>query len=515
VLVAHAGEPVFVGGYGFADFEAARANDGDTLFEVASLTKSFTAVALVRLAQQKKLALDDALGVHVSGVPQHARKITLRHLLAHTSGIPRTNAGGTGAELTRAMLDYLGDGPRSEPGSRFEYWNGGYALLAGVIERVSGPSYTKFVAAEIFAPAGMTASGFTGDPNLLPERVALGHSREGRDRRANEHPYGAYDFRYKGMGGLVTSVRELFAFDRALASGRLLDSEHAAQLFTPVRDDHALGWWIGRAADGGPRQSHGGSVRGFTSEFRRYPEKDACIAVLCNTDDVKPWEIADGLEGILLGRGRSAKAEPRVLSPAEEAACAGVFACGEGRLIVRAAPGVLWVGVEGAALLAEVGADEKLAWKADSAELTRRSVEIIDGIAHGNTELLRKAMAPRIPSSWPDTMRASIWPGVLANHGAFRGAFPLGARARGDRIQVLVAVEHEQRTNHALLAFGPAGLERLDWDGPSFLAVGHLERLRDGVFELCLGDAPRKLEFKLGAGPAREVRVGRLKLVRE
>lgn len=515
VLLARAGEPVFVGGYGFADFDAGIANDGDTLFEVASLTKSFTAVAVQRLAQQEKLDLDDALLVHVPGVPEHSRAITLRHLLAHTSGIPRVNARGTGEDLTRAMVDYLAEGPLRDPGARFEYWNGGYALLAGVIERVSGKGYTEFLEAELFAPASMTASGFTGDTDLARERIALGTSREGRHRRADEHPYGAYDFRYRGMGGLVTSVRELFAFDRALAAGLLLDSTHTEELFTPVRDGYGLGWYVGRALDGGPRQSHGGSVRGFTCEFRRYPKVDGCVVVLSNQDTLSPAEVADGLEGLLLDRARASKAEPSVLPAEEEAACAGTYACAAGRLVVRAAPGVLWVGVEGAALLAELGADEKLAWKADPAELTRRAVEIIDGIAHGNTEPLRQSMARRIPASWPDTMRASIWPDVLARHGAYRGAFPLGARARKERLEVLVAVEHEQGTNQALVAFGPAGLELLDWSGPTFLASARLERLRRGTFELSLGSDPRRIEFTLEKARATELRLGSLKLVRE
>jgi CubicO group peptidase (beta-lactamase class C family) len=515
VLVARAGEPVFVGGYGFADLDSDRANDGDTLFEVASLTKSFTAVAVVRLAQQKKLALDDALAVHVPGVPSHSRAITLRHLLAHTSGIPRANASGSGEELTHAMLAYLGDGPQRAPGARFEYWNGGYALLAGVLERASGKNYTELLESELFAPAGMSASGFTGDGDLGREHLAVGRAREGSDRRADEHPYGAYDFRYKGMGGLVTSARELFAFDRALAAGLLLDSEHLKELSTPVRDDYALGWWIGRAADGSPRWSHGGSVRGFVCEFRRYPELDGCIAVLCNSDDVKPWVLADELEQLLLGRGKAGKSEPGVLPPEEEAGCAGTYACSEGRIVVRAAPGVLWAGVEGVALLARLGADEKLDWKADAAELTNRAVKIIDGIAHGDTELLRKHMARRIPNSWPDTMRSSIWPSVLARHGAFRGVFPLGARARASRIEVLVAVEHEQRTNHALVAFGPAGLELLDWNGPAFLADGRLVRQRRGTFELTLGGDPRRFEFTLEKGRASELRLGSLKLARE
>jgi hypothetical protein len=188
-----------------------------------------------------------------------------------------------------------------------------------------------------------------------------------------------------------------------------------------VRADYALGWYVGRAADGSPRHSHGGSVRGFTCEFRRYPEHDACVAVLTNTDDARPWEVADGLEKLLLGRGAPSTSASALLSAEEELACAGVYGAPEGRLVVRAAPGVLEVGVEGAALLARLGADEKLEWKADREEFTRRAVAIVDGIGRGDTSTLRDAMAKRIPAGWPDTMRRSIWPAELSAHGAYRG----------------------------------------------------------------------------------------------
>ncbi len=118
VLVARGGRPLLAAGYGFADFEADRSNDADTLFEIASITKSFTATAVVRLAQEKKLGLDDSIAVHLPGVPEHSRKITLRQLLSHTSGIPSRNADGKGEDLSLAVVEYLGAGPQSKPGSK-------------------------------------------------------------------------------------------------------------------------------------------------------------------------------------------------------------------------------------------------------------------------------------------------------------------------------------------------------------------------------------------------------------
>ena len=516
VLVAKGGEALLAGGYGFADFQSNRPNDAHTLFEIASITKSFTATAVVRLAQQKKLGLDDSIAVLLPGVPQHSRAITLRQLLSHTSGIPRNNAGGTGDDLALAVSQYLGSGPQSKPGSKWEYWNGGYALLAGVIERASKRPYTQYLEEELFAPAGMRETGFTGDTDLDATHAAIGRASEGHDRSALEHPYRDYGYQYRGMGGIVTNVLDLLAWDRALAGHVLLDAAHEHELFTPVMNDYALGWRIERAADGGVRQAHGGSVRGFVSEFRRYPATDACIAVLCNSDDANPGEIADDLECLLAGRPLvSPPKRSEALTRAAADACAGTYASEAGRLIVRAAPGVLMAGLEGELLLAKAGASEKLDWKADPELLSRRAAEIVEGIAHGNTEPLRTNMAKRIPASWPDTMRRWIWPAQLERHGAFVGVHPIGARVHAQRVEVLLALEHEKGSARALVAFGPAGLELLDFQGPQFLASARLEPLRKDAYRLLLGAEPVKLEFELDDGSATSVRFAGLKLVRQ
>jgi CubicO group peptidase (beta-lactamase class C family) len=518
-LVAEEGRVLLARGYGFADFERARVNASDTLFEVASLTKSFTAAAVVRLAQLGRLDLEDSIAVHLPGVPAHSRGITLRQLLSHTSGVPGHNASGRGEDLAKAVVDYLGTGPEREPGSRLEYWNGGYALLAGVIERASGRPYTRCLEEELFAPAGMSDSGFTGDGDLDAERAARGSSIQGPARSALEHPYGAYGYQYRGMGGLVTSVSDLWLWDRALAGHALLDEAHTSELFTPVMKDYALGWRISRAVDGGVRQSHGGSVRGFVCDFRRLPERNACIAVLCNADDARPSEIAENLECLLLGRPPSRPPPPgRSLSDAEAAAYAGAFVGECGRLSVRAAPGVLMAGIEGQGLLDALEMRGQLDWNADLVELGTRAVRIVEGIARGDTEPLRTHMAPRIPRSWPDTMRSRIWPEHLGQHGELRGARPLGAVAREGRVEVLLALEHAGGAARALLAFGPAGLERLDWRGPQFPASARLEPVRRGIFRLHVPGraegARRKVEFDLQDDSARTARIAGLELVR-
>ncbi|MSR61565.1 MAG: class A beta-lactamase-related serine hydrolase [Planctomycetes bacterium] len=515
-LVAQGGEVRLAKGYGFADFESKRANTERTLFEIASLTKSFTAVAVAKLAQVGRLELDEPLGAHLPSVPKHSRALTVRQLLGHTSGIPRANARGRGDDLALAVSDYLGAGPQEKPGTRFEYWNGGYALLAGVIERASERGYTQYLEEELFAPAGMSDTGFTGDADLDAARAALGSSSDGRARSALEHPYGDYGYQYRGMGGIVTTVLDLAKWDRALAKNAVLDAAHTQELFTPGLGGYALGWYVGKAFDGTPRQSHGGSVRGFVSDFRRLPAHDACIAVLANGDDAKVWELGDDLECLLLGRSLEHPApdvEPLAWKDAQS--CAGDYACAKGKLHLGAAEGVLWAGIEGQELLDALGAAGKLGWKADREELGQIAVEIIEGIARGNSEPLRTHMAKRISASWPDRMRRSIWPAHLKEHGKLLGARPLGAVARQERLQILLALEHETSPARVLIDFGPAGLERLEWKGPQFVLSARLELVRDGVFDLLTGDDPPRLEFERAEPLAKSLKVKGLKLVRE
>jgi CubicO group peptidase (beta-lactamase class C family) len=502
VLVARGGEPLVLAGHGFADFDAGRANDADTLFDVGSVTKCFTAAAVVRLDQQGELDLDDSIAVHLPAVPAHSRAITLRQLLAHTSGIPGGNTKGRGDDLSSAVVGYLGGGPAARPGTRHEYWNGGYALLAGVIERASGLGrYVQYMEEEILAPAGMHASGFTGADDLPAERAALGASVRGPGRSALAHPYDSYGYQYRGMGGLVTSVRELLAWDRALAGTELLDAQHLRELFTPVKEGYALGWRIGRAADGSTRQSHGGVVRGFVAELRRYPEHDAVVAVLCNRDDIDAGAVADNLESALLGRTLAHPALASIYVDAAEAqAIAGTYACADGRLVVRAAGGVLVAGIEGQALIEALGANEALDWNADLSELAMRATTIVESIARGDVEPLRAHMSRRIPPDWPARVRRSIWPAGFALRGEFRGARPLGVVSRAGRVEVLLATEHAHGQARALIAFGPAGLERLDWNAPQFIASARLAKIRAATFRLQVGPDPERIEFRVEDG---------------
>ncbi len=273
--------------------------DAETRFEIASTTKQFTAAAILRLAELKKLELDDSIAKHLPMVPPDCEAITIRHLLQHSSGIPGTNSRGGGDDLAAVVPIFLEGGPRHEPGTHWEYWNQGYALLAGIIERRSGKSYADFCRDELFKKAKMKTAGFTGDEPKKGQKFATGASERG-DRSAVAHPYGEYGYQYRGMGGAICSLWDLWAWDRALNGNRVLKKDSRDLLLDPGLEDYALGWFV-RKRGARRIQSHAGSVRGFLADLRRYVDDDGCLVVLLNDDRQPLYSIAALFESCLLG----------------------------------------------------------------------------------------------------------------------------------------------------------------------------------------------------------------------
>ncbi len=222
VLAATRGKVVAAVAVGPADLKGKVPNTPNTLFEIGSATKQFTAAAVLRLVEQGRLRLDDSIARHLSSVPESCRSITVQHLLRHTSGIPGTNSEGGGDDVEKVLPLFLRGGPKHRPGTHWEYWNQGYSLASEIIARAAGKDYTAFCKEALFAAAGMTATRFTGDDPPRGLTVAVGRSSVGPPRSALDHPYGSYGFQYRGMGGVVTNVWDLWRWDRALRGERVL-----------------------------------------------------------------------------------------------------------------------------------------------------------------------------------------------------------------------------------------------------------------------------------------------------
>jgi D-alanyl-D-alanine carboxypeptidase len=312
VLVVKDGQPLFRKAYGMADIAKGLAMNADMSLRLGSITKQFTAVSILMLAEEGKLAVSDEITKFLPDYPTQGKKITIEHLLTHTSGI----VSYTGKREFRAimtkdmsvadMIDFFKSDPMEfEPGSRWAYDNSGYFLLGAIIEKVSGLPYARFVETRIFVPLGMTQSAYEGYERS-PVSRAVGYSRgvlgfSPSPPLSMTQPYAA--------GALVSTVDDLARWDAAITSGKLLKPASWARAFTPytlstgAATNYGYGWGIGKML-GKPMISHGGGINGFSTFALRIPDDKLFIAVLSNADSgLYPSEsVASQVAAIVMGK---------------------------------------------------------------------------------------------------------------------------------------------------------------------------------------------------------------------
>lgn len=362
VLVAHEAQVVFRGAYGDANFELAVTNSPETKFRIGSVSKQFTAAAVLLLAQRGALQLTDPIQKHLPEWPPAWSKVTIHHLLSHTAGFPRLT--------TRAMVDVsalsaappipfrtVGDlfAPGEElqpldfePGERWAYSNVGYIVLGMLVAKVSGQSFCSLVSQAIFQPLAMTGSGCE-DASVIVKNRASGYTRvEGVLTNA---PYIDVGFT-GGAGAFYSTVDDLLRWDRALSSNTLLDAASTAKLFTAVQNEYGYGWWV-QTKLGRRVEWHGGNAPGLVAQITRYPKERLFIAALSNVwssaDRSQVRAMSNELAALMLGEPYELprKHEQRALAPAAYDAYVGeyrgkdAFAIArEGdRLVVQIPPG--------------------------------------------------------------------------------------------------------------------------------------------------------------------------------
>lgn len=304
VLVAVNGQEVLVDASGPANREWNIANTGTTRFRIGSMTKPFTAIAILQLAEQGKLSLDDPLSKHYPAAPTEWADVTIRQLLTHTSGVPdflsvaAFHQAGPGRPHTpEELVRYVRELPLDfVPGEGWRYSNTGFILLGMVIERASGQTYGDYLTDYIFTPTGMTASGYETANAIIPES-ASGYvgTAEGWLNAPFLDPSNAY-----AAGAVYSTVGDLLKWDAALTAGDLLSSTSQVAMFADHHNHYGLGWQIDRKWDR-IRQMHGGATPGFQSSFQRYPEAGVTVVALSNSEWGAAEKLATDLAGLCLG----------------------------------------------------------------------------------------------------------------------------------------------------------------------------------------------------------------------
>ncbi|HEY0455105.1 MAG TPA: serine hydrolase domain-containing protein [Verrucomicrobiae bacterium] len=306
LAVLHDGKVLKTRGYGLANVELTASATEETVFEIGSITKQFTAALVLMLIEENKLGLEDSVTKYFTNAPESWKPITLRHLLTHTSGI-KNYTGLPGFEcskhlnadqFTKAISAYP---LASEPGQKFAYCNSGYNLLGFIIEKVTGKSYWEMLNARILTPLGMKATQSRDTRKVIMHR-ASGYEKEknvllNRERELTD---------IFSAGAISSTVLDLIKWNSALESGRLLKPASIDLMWTPTKlttgemYPYGFGW---RMDDyhGSKCIGHGGSTSGFSSTIKRFPQARLAVIVLSNSgEEGIASEIAKGVADFLL-----------------------------------------------------------------------------------------------------------------------------------------------------------------------------------------------------------------------
>ena len=286
VLVAFDGRPVLHRATGLADRTWNVAATPDMAYRIGSTTKTFTAVAVLQLAEAGKVAIATPVRFYLPDLPESWSAITVEHLLAHESGIPEllssTNSFTRLVRVDRTpkeAAELVADRPLAfAPGSAYAYSNTNYILLGRLIETVSGQPYDAYVAQHILAPAGMTRTGYF-DPGAILPRAATGYLVEGGVARSMFYISPTVTY---AAGNLYSTAGDLLAFDRALHEGNLLRPETRAMMLKDRGHGYGLGVFVDKAA-GETMVGHPGTLPGFLSDYQRFTGFPLTIVVLSNT----------------------------------------------------------------------------------------------------------------------------------------------------------------------------------------------------------------------------------------
>ena len=312
VLVAENGKVIFKTGYGMANMEWNIPVETDTKFRLGSITKQFTSMLILQLVQEGKIKVEGKLTDYLPDYRKDTGdRITIHQLLNHTSGIPSyTGLPNFFQEISRnpySVSDFVkkfasGD-LEFEPGTKFSYNNSGYFLLGAIVERVAGKPYEQVLKERIFDPVGMKNTGYDHHETILAKRAAGYEKRPGGFINA---PYLDMALPY-AAGSLYSTVEDLYLWDQALYTEKLLSTPLKELMYKPGMSNYAYGWVVRKASLGAQDEQvtiieHGGGINGFNTLITRMPESKNLIVLLNNTGGTKLGEMFQKISAILFGK---------------------------------------------------------------------------------------------------------------------------------------------------------------------------------------------------------------------
>lgn len=317
-LVARNGQIIYKKAFGMANLELNVPMQADHVFKIGSITKQFTAVAILQLMEQGKLNVQDDITKFIPDYPTHGYTITIEHLLTHTSGIQSyTSMPGFEERMTTAvtpveMIQHFRNQPmRFAPGTRWSYSNSNYFLLGYIIEQITGQSYSAYLEENFFKPLGMMNSFYGSDIRIIKNRAAGYAAGEKGFENARPmsmtQPYAA--------GSILSTVEDLLKWNRGLQSYKLIKKESLDKAYTRYKlsdgteTDYGYGWRMQYVQDS-PTIEHGGGINGFITMVMYLPKEDVFVAVFSNCECYSPEDLAARLAAITIGKSYEYKEIP-------------------------------------------------------------------------------------------------------------------------------------------------------------------------------------------------------------
>ena len=305
ILIAREGNILFSKGYGMANHELDVPNTPQTKYRLGSITKQFTAMAILILQRQGKLSIHDKIKKYMVDAPKAWDEITIEHLLTHTSGIYNYTESleflkTLPVRVTlKELIAKFKDRPLNfKPGEKFSYSNSGYVVLGQIIETASGQNYPSFMKQAIFDPLGMNETGYDNATSILKHRASgyvrrLGIVLTNCDYVDMSIPHAA--------GALYSTTVDLLKWDQALYTEKLVPRSSLDAMFTPHKGNYGYGWLIDKQF-GQTRYEHGGGIMGFVTIIERFPDDKLLVVALSNLENSPIGAIGTDLAAIALGQ---------------------------------------------------------------------------------------------------------------------------------------------------------------------------------------------------------------------
>jgi len=412
VLVAMDGEIKLHQAYGLADRQRQLPNRLDTVFSFGSIAKQFTGAAVMKLEQQGRLSTGDPITKYFENVPEAKAAITIHQLLTHTSGLADYHGVHDFQKMSRdtAIRAILRMRPIGKPGERFAYSNSGYTLAGAIVELVTGRDFVEYMKAEVFEPAGMTEAGFMGEEIWEAGRAARIY-RGNKDRGSPPEKPGPF-WVLLGNGGVCATVGQMYLWDRALRTEKILSDKSKRKIFTPYVNEYGYGWDVVTTPRGTTKHAHnGGSSLGLSAEFQRYVEEDGALILASNAtigDELAIETMVAPLSHLVFSDSEPQRMVPELhaVAPGQTSHYEGTFQLKDGSsFVIWRDAGQLLFGAQGQSALSSL--DPKIKDQREEFDrLNSMAMSVLESTFAGNLQPLRARLSA---SDVDPQQRAARW----------------------------------------------------------------------------------------------------------